>query len=93
MHFIIPKNYTIKPKLLGTFDYSSVVLSIIFIIITFSILSLFPISITNKISIIIIINLPIFLLLNFGLGNENIIYILYNLLKYLFSPKIYIYYK
>ena len=93
MHFIIPKNYTIKPKLLGTFDYSSVVLSIIFIIITFSILSLFPISITIKISIIIIINLPIFLLLNFGLGNENIIYILYYLLKYLFTPKIYIYYK
>lgn len=93
MHFIIPKNYTTKPKLLGTFEYSSVILSIIFIIITFSLLSLFPISITNKISIIIIINLPIFLLLNFGLGNENIIYILYYLLKYLFTPKIYIYYK
>lgn len=93
MHFIIPKNYDISPKILGTFDFYSILISIVFISISFILLSFFPINFLNKISIIITINLPLFLFLNFGIGKENILYILYYIIKYIFSPKYYIFSK
>lgn len=93
MKFIIPKNFDISPKILGTFDFYSILISTIFIVLTFFILNFFPIQISNKLSITITINLPLFLFLNFGIGKENIIYILYYLIKYLISPKDYIYTK
>ena len=93
MKFIFPKNYDIKTKVLGTFDFHSLLFSCIFIFITFSICSFFKINISTTISIIIIINLPLFLFLNFGIGKENIIYIIYYLMKYLISSKIYIFNK
>lgn len=93
MKFILPKNYDIKPKILGTFDFYSLLISGIFILLTFFICSLFNLTISNTISIIIIFNLPLFLFLNFGINNENILYIFFYLLKYLVSTKIYIYTK
>ena len=91
MKFIIPKNFNISPKILGTFDFYSILISTIFIVLTFFILNFFPINFSNKLSITITINLPLFLFLNFGIGKENILYILYYLLKYIFSTKDYIY--
>lgn len=93
MKFIIPKNYNIHPKILGVFDFFSILFTIIFILITILLLSFFNLTLIDKISITIILNLPIFLFLNFGLGKENIIYIIYYLIKYSFSPKIYVYTK
>lgn len=93
MKFIIPKNYDIKPKILGAFYIESIILTCIFIFISFLILSIFKITIINKISICIIINIPIFLLFNFGINNENIFYICIYIIKYIFSNKVYIYSK
>ena len=76
MKYIIPKNYDIKPKILGTFDFYSLLITLIAVIITYVIISLFDITFINKISICIIINLPIFLLLNFGIESENILFII-----------------
>ena len=93
MKFIIPKNYNIQPKILGVFDFFSILFTIIFILTTILLLSFFNLTLIDKISITIILNLPIFLFLNFGLGKENIIYIIYYLIKYSISPKIYVYTK
>ena len=54
MFFIIPKNYNLKPKLLGLFDYSTAVLNIIIFLITFFLLYF-----------LIILKLKYFLLLPF----------------------------
>ena len=91
MKFIIPKNYNIKPKILGTFNIESIILTCIFIFISFIVLTLFKLTIINRISICIIVNIPIFLLFNFGINNENIFNICYYLIKYIFSKKVYIY--
>lgn len=91
MKYIIPKNYDIKPKILGTFNFYSLLITLIAVIITYVIISLFDITFINKISICIIINLPIFLLLNFGIESENILFIILYLMIYMFSKKVYLY--
>lgn len=91
LKYIIPKNYDITPKILGTFEFYSLLITLFAVIITFVIISLFNITLINKISICIIINLPIFLLLNFGIESENILFIITYLVIFLFSRKTYIY--
>lgn len=93
MKFIFPQNYNLKNKLFGFMDYSTLLLNLIWIYLIYSISSLFVSSFFIHISIIIIFCLPLFLFSIFYVGNENLLNILIYLIKYLISPKLYIFYK
>lgn len=91
MHFIIPKNYKFKPKILGLIDYQSAVLlslwgGFLYILVNF----LFS-SISIKLYFSISLFIPALLFCIIGINNESIIYILKYMLKYYLNQKIYLY--
>lgn len=91
MKFIFPKNYNFKNKILGIIDYPTAILNIITFFLLFSIINLIFKSLYIKIFIMIVLYLPIFLFSIIGFNNENILYILFYIIKYLIKPKIYLY--
>lgn len=93
MFFIIPKNYNLKPKLLGLFDYSTAILNIIifFAIILFS--NLIFSSIKIKLFIVITFYFPFFLFSLVGFNHESFIYVLYYIIKFIYNRKFYLYNK
>lgn len=93
MKFIFPQNYNLKNKFLGILDYSTLFINIFWIYFLFIITSIFSLSLSNQISIIIIFSLPLILFSLFGINGENIFNILIYLLKYIIRPKIYFFYK
>ncbi len=93
MFFIIPKNYNLKPKLLGLFDYSTAVLNIIIFLITFFLLNLFFNNIKIKIFLIITLYFPIFLFSLIGFNHESFIYVIFYIVKFVYNRKFYLYIK
>lgn len=93
MKFVFPKNYNFKTKLLGVFDYFTIIINIIYFLFIFSICNLFILNIYIKIFIIVSLYFPVLLLSIVGLNNENIFLVLIYILKYFLRPKIYLYNK
>lgn len=93
MFFIIPKNYNLKPKLFGLFDYSTAVLNIIIFLITFFLLNLFFNNIKIKIFLIITLYFPIFLFSLIGFNHESFIYVIFYIVKFVYNRKFYLYIK
>lgn len=93
MKFIFPRNYDFKTKLFGVFDYTTIIIDIIFILFIFSICNLLFNDIYIKIFIIISLCFPLIILSIVGLNNENIFLVLIYILKYFFRPKLYLYNK
>lgn len=93
MKFIFPKNYNLKNKLLGIIDYSSLLLNVIWDFFIFCLLNLFISNITVKIFVFTVLCLPLFFFSIWGINNENVFQVIIYILKYLFKPKIYLFYK
>ena len=93
MKFIFPKNYDFNPKLFGVFDYSTIIINIIFDLFIFSICNLLFNNINIKIFIIISLCFPLFILSIVGLNNENVFLVLIYTFKYFIRPKVYLYNK
>lgn len=93
MKFIFPQNYSLKPKLLGFIEYSSIIINIIWMIIIFSILNLLFSSINLKIFLFIILCFPLLILSIFNFNGENIITTSLYIIKYLLKPKVLLYNK
>jgi len=93
MKFIFPKNYDFKIKLFGVFDYSTIIINIIYDLLIFCFCNLFINNINIKIFIFISLCFPIFILSIVGLNNENIFSVLIYILKYFLKPKLYLYNK
>lgn len=93
MNFIFPKNYRFTSKILGFIDYSTAILNIIFAIILYNFLHIFIKNIIDMIPIFIPIFLPFFLITIIGIQKESFISVAVYILKYLFSPKLYLYTK
>lgn len=93
MKFIFPQNYNLKNKLFGFMDYSTLLINLIWIYLVYLISSLFINSFFVHISVIIILCLPLFLFSIFYIGNENLFNIIIYLIKYIISPKLYIFSK
>ncbi len=91
--FIIPQNYTFKNKLFGFIPYSSLIINLIIFIVIYFIVNLFVLNINLKIFILISFCFPILLFSIFGINNEPLIYVLFYLLKYLLSSKLYLFKK
>lgn len=93
MKFIFPRNYDFKTKLFGVFDYSTIIINIIFDLFIFSVCNLIFNNINIKIFICISLCFPLLILSIVGLNNENIFSVLIYILKYFFKPKLYLYNK
>lgn len=93
MKFIIPQNYNLKSKLIGSIDYLTAILNICWFSFLFFILRFIPITLYIKIFIFILLGFPVFLFSLIGFNGENILNILYYVIKYIFKPKLYFFYK
>ena len=93
MHFIFPQNYNFKNKIFGFIDYTTAIVNVIWYLIIFGILKLFPFNLSLKISIFIVFCLPLFLFSLLGFNNENIIYFVCYIFKFIKNRKIYFFNK
>lgn len=91
MKFIFPQNYNFKNKLFGIFDYSTVIINIIWAVLLFQIVKITPFILNVKISIFITFYFPLLLFSIFGFNNENIFYFLSYMLKFVKNRKVYFY--
>lgn len=93
MKFIFPQNYNFQTKLLGFIDYSTAIFNIIYWTILYFILNTFITNFTLKLSIFIILALPIFILSITGIYKENFLNILYYVIKYFLNCNVYVFSK
>ena len=93
MKFIFPQNYNFKSKLFGFIDYSTAIVNVIWYVFVFAIVDLVFLDLTIKISVFIILALPLFLFSLFGFNHENIIYVVSYMYTFLKRRKVYFYNK
>lgn len=93
MIFIFPKNYNLHIKFLGIIDYFSLFANILWQIFTFCLVNLIFHNITLKISLFLVLCLPLLIASISTSNNENIFFTLLYLLKFLFSSKLYLFNK
>lgn len=93
MHFIFPKNYMFKSKLLGFIDYSAAIIDAIFAFILYNFLHIFIENPADILPIFLPIFLPFFLITVLGIQKESFISVAKYILKYFLSPKLYLYTK
>ena len=91
MKFIFPQNFNFKNKIFGIIDYPTAIFNVIYFCLIYVILNIFIPNITFKIIMIILLYLPIFLISIIDFNQENILYFLWYMLKFMFRPKIYLY--
>ena len=91
MKFIFPQNYDFNHKLLGIFDASTLVVNGIWSVFIFCFLNLFFHSLNIKIFLFIVLVFPFFLFSIIGFNHENILYVVYYIIKFIKRPKIYLY--
>ena len=91
MKFIFPQNYNFKNKLFGMFDYSTLIINIIWAVLMFQIAKFLPFNLNVKISVFITFYFPLLLFSIFGFNNENIFYFLSYMLKFVKNRKVYFY--
>jgi len=91
LKYVIHQNYDTSPRLFGIFSYTSTIISLCIAIPIIYLTYISSLTINIKIYIIISTSIPL-IILNYIFSNTNNIYIsLLFILKYYFSPKIYIY--
>ena len=91
MKFIYPKNYNFKSKLFGLIDYSTAIFLTLWGAFLFCLLNLLIHVTYIKIFLFIALFFP-FLIFGFvGFNHENLLYVLFYLIKFIKSKKIYIY--
>ena len=90
MNFIIPQNFNFKNKFLGLIDYPTLILDFVYLTFLNSLLNIFIHDLLVKLIFIIILFFPIFLLSLFSFNNESFIYVLFYIIKYYCSPRLYI---
>lgn len=91
MKFIFPQNYNFKNKLFGFIDYSTAIFNIIWSLFIFCFINLFLNSFKIKLFLFIVLTFPLLLFSIVGFNHENILYVLYYILKFYSNRKIYIY--
>ena len=91
MKFIFPQNYNLNSKLFGMFDYSTVIFNVLLGLFIFCMVNLIFNNLTIKIFLFIILYFPFFMFSLIGFNHENILYVLYYIIKYLCKPKVYLY--
>lgn len=91
MKFIIPQNYDFSTKLFGVIDYPTAILNLLWYAIVFCIINMIVSAFVLKLFLFIIFCFPVFLFSVIGFNHESIVYVLFYIIKYAFSQKIYLY--
>ena len=93
MKFIFPQNYNFRNKLFGIFDYSTVLLNIIWDAFIIFILHVFRLNFTVSFFVFIVLCFPLFLFSVSGINGENIIYVFFYMFSFILKQKLYFYNK
>ena len=93
MKFVFPQNYDFNMKFLGFLDYSTIILNLLWFLFILFIVNLFPLALDIKILILIIFEFPLLIFSIVGFNGENIVYMIFYILKYLTKPKVFLYTK
>lgn len=93
MIFIIPKNFKLKTKLLGLFDYTTAIFNFLSFLLILFLCNLFAFNINIKIFIVITFYFPIFLFSLLGFNHESFIYVIFYIIKFIFNRKFYLFNK
>ena len=93
MKFIIPQNYSFKSKIFGIMDYSTAFLNIFWYITVFFTVNLIFKNWNIKIFLLISLCFPVTLFSIVGFNGEPVVYVFKYIIKYLISPKLYLYKK
>ena len=93
MKFIIPANFDFKPKLFGILDYNVIILNLIWSIFIFCLINLIISNLTVKVFLFIFLCFPLLLFSIIGFNHENIVYVLFYLIKFFVSRRVYLYKK
>ena len=93
MHFIFPENYNFKNKLFGIFDYTTVIINLVWGFLLFKFSKALPFNINIKISIFITFYFPLLLFSLFGFNHENIFYFISYMWKFIKNRKVYFFSK
>lgn len=91
MKYIFPKNYNFKNKILGIIDYPTAIFNVIIFVFILAIMGVLFKNISTRIIFIIIFYFPILLFSLVGFNNESVLYTIFYILKFLLSPKLYLY--
>ena len=91
MKFIFPKNYNFKNKFLGFIDYPTAIFNVIMLFLLWSFSKTLFKSLMIRCLFIILLYFPFLLFCIIGFNGENVLYILYYILKFLIRPKLYLY--
>lgn len=93
MKFIFPQNYNFKNKIFGFIDYSTAIVNVIWYSSVFLFLKTLNISFTAKMYFFIVLCLPLFLFSFLGFNNENIIFFISYMYKFIKNRKVYFFNK
>lgn len=91
MKFVIPQNYNFSSKLFGFIDYPTVIFNVVWGILVFSLVNIFISSMYLKCFVIIILCFPILIFSLIGFNHENILYVLFYILKFICRQKVYLF--
>lgn len=91
MKYIFPKNYNFKNKIFGIIDYPTAIFNVIIFVFILAIMGVLFKNISTRIIFIIIFYFPILLFSLVGFNNESVLYTIFYILKFLLSPKLYLY--
>ncbi len=91
MHFIFPKNYNFKPKLLGFIDYSTAIIDTVIGIIIYFFVNIFFTNLNTKIYVFISLFLPILLISILGISRESFINVFKYMTKFIKNQNVYLY--
>lgn len=93
MHFIFPKNYSFRPKLLGFIEYSTAILDSIIGIFIYAFVNFVFTNINTKIYVFISLFLPILLISVLGINKESFITFFRYMFKFIKNQNVYLYTK
>lgn len=93
MHFIFPKNYNFKPKLLGIIEYSTAIFDTVFALLLYFLVNLIFSNINIKIYVFISLFFPVFLISILGINKESFLSVFIYMYKFFKNRTVYLYNK
>lgn len=91
MRFIFPQNYKFNNKIFGIVDYSTAIVNVVWYAFVFLLINIIFHSIKIKIFLFVLLCFPFFLISVIGFNHENIIFVIFYIIKFFKNRKVYLY--
>ena len=86
----IYKNYKRDNKWMGIIDYKTLVIIVIYVIVLFSVIKVLNFNLKVSFYLFILFLLPVFVLISFNSKNISVIDLIFVIIKFFYSKRIYI---